>query len=175
MVSIHSCVENIKGKKKYGIHTGNDFAVCLSDDIYNSDSVAAVCVASYQAVKLSEGIDKPFLFKIISLINFVPRIICQFIWLITSMVTLGVFPASDIVCGIIGAVALVCTTLSLLDSLYYFELNKITVEKMVKLEILDEAEIDLGTKMLNLIAINESSRFLGSLRWFANRILGYNV
>lgn len=174
-IKIHSCVEEIDGKKKYGIRSGNDFSVCLSKDVYNSNSIASVCIASYQAVKLSEGVDKPVLFKVISLINFVPKIICQFIWFITSAIILGLFPVPDVASCIIGAVAIVCVTLALLDSLYYFELNKITLNKMIQLEILDEAEIDLGTKMLNLIAINESSRFLGTLRWFANKIMGYNV
>ena len=174
-IRIHSCVEEIKGKRKYGVHSGNDFSVYLSKDIYSSSSVASVCIASYQAVKLSEGVDKPFFFKMISLINFVPKVICQFIWLIIAMIVLGVFPASEVTAGIIGATSIVCTIVCLLDSLYYFELNKIALNKMIKLEILDEAEIDLGKKMLDFIAINETSRFLIALRWFANKILGYRV
>lgn len=174
-VTVHSCVEVIKGKQKYGISGGRDFSVMLSSDIYDSDSLPAACIACYQAVKLSEGVDKPLKYRLISFLNFVPKMICQVSWIFASMISLGVLFLPFDASFIVGTISIISCLLALLDAVYYYELANITVSNMVNLEILNEDEIDWGKKMMSIIAFTESVRFLHSLRWFVNKILGYRV
>ena len=174
-VDIHSCVEIIKGKQKYGIHSGREFAVLLSSDIYHSDSLSATCIACYQAAKLSEGVDKPFVYKLISLINFIPKMICQVSWVIASLIVMRILYLPVDISFIVGAVSIVSFVLALLDAIYYYELANITVSNMIKLEIIDKNDTDICKQLMNIVALTETSRFLHSLRWFANKVLCYRV
>ena len=174
-VEIHSCVEVIKGKQKYGINSGREFAVLLSSDIYHSDSLAATCIACYQAAKLSEGVDKPFVYKLISFVNFIPKMICQFSWVLSALIVMRILYLPVDISFIVGAVSIVSFFLALLDSIYYYELANITVNNMIKLEIVNKNDVDICKQLMNIVALTESSRFLHSLRWFANKILCYRV
>lgn len=169
----YPCINIIKGKQRYEI-SKRKLDVNLSEDIYNSNSIAAVCVAGYEATKLSEGIDRPLSHKIIACINFIPRIICQFSWILIILCLFGMLYMMSGAVFYVGVISFIAYILSCLDIISCLDISRKTLDNLIGLQIINESERPMATKMLNLIAFIDMTRFSRSFRWFANVILGYH-
>lgn len=165
-------VEKIKGNQKYRINKRN-MTVCLSEDLYHSTSLSSVCVAGYEATKLSEGIDKPIQYKLLSLLTILPRMISQFSWIFIILCLFGMLYWSNQFVIILGLISIVAYILSCLDIIYYIYISKRTLDNLIELNIITDIEKQESSQILNAIAFINMTNFTHSFKWFVNKILGY--
>lgn len=167
-------VEIIKGKLKYK-YNENSVAVQMSEDICHSDSMPSNCIAAYCSSKLIESVDKPTVYKAISLLTAIPRFISKFSWFICLAIVFAPLPLSAGVSTAIGLTCFISGLISCLEAIYSFELINITLSNMIETKIITENEALTAKDMLNLIAFIDSTRFLGSFRWFMDKFMGYRL
>lgn len=169
-------VEIIKGKNKHYIKTKRHFGVKLSKDIYMSNSISANCIACYEATKLSETVFKKFIYKILSLLLFLPLAISQLSWFIIVLYITGVFPFPDKWMLPFSCLSLVCYLLTMLHFLYFNYIAKQTRNNMIKLGIIDSEENKNEVmKILSILAFSNTTQKFYTLRWFLKLVLGYKV
>jgi Zn-dependent membrane protease YugP len=171
-ITKYPSVEMIKGNQKYGINK-NNIEIRLSQDIYNSSSLAAVCTACYEATKLCEGIDKPIKYKIIFLITLIPRIISQFSWILVVLCLFGMLYLSKTFVITLGLVTSLTYIISCLEIFYYYYISQRTIDNLIELNIITDETKEASSLILKTLTFVDMTNFAHSFKWFANKILGY--
>lgn len=168
-------IEVIKGKLIFKTKTGNNFGMQMSEDIYNSNDLMSLCTASYEATKLCESLNKPFIFKLISFISFIPKIINCFSWLLCLMVLFGMIGILKETFIYIGIISFISVLITCLEALYNFEIIKTCLTNIEALELITETEKQEVIENLNKIAFIDFSSTFKTFKWFFGVVLGYGL
>ena len=151
--------------------------VVLSSDIYDSTSLDAIGIATYQAMSLLSHYDedKPAKFSFISFVTAIPKLILQIGWLVAVLPFLGVVNLSIGTVITLNIIVIVSFLLNLLNIFYPKYIAERAIDELIEEKIIDESEVETVFETTNVLANKTATSCFGFLRWFLRKFMGYDV